>query len=391
MLIIIAVFIGVIFQIPIAVIIVALQHLLTMSYTEIFILFLNILFCIPSIASLTKFDYWWVRGFDFPRVQISFLILGNIALALGVYHFDEFWHYLILLLLCLSLIYQIVKIFPYTIIAKKQVIKYGGKGNDGNVSILVSNVLMPNREYDKLLRLVRKRDPDVLLTLETDKRWEKALATLEEDYPHCVKVPLDNLYGMHLYSKLALKNIEVKYLVEDDIPSIHATLVLPNGKKTGLHCLHPRPPSPGESKTSTARDAELLLVGREIGKDAKSVLVCGDLNDVAWSRTTKIFQKISGLLDPRRGRGFFNTYSTKNHLMRWPLDHVFHSKDFSLIELAREEEIGSDHFPMFIHLNYTPRAQWEQNGLVADEAEEKWAEEKIEEAGVGNETLKNKS
>ncbi|MEJ7658286.1 MAG: hypothetical protein WKG07_00995 [Hymenobacter sp.] len=31
-----------------------------------------------------------------------------------------------------------------------------------------------------------------------------------------------------------------------------------------LHFLHPSPPAPQESKTSTRRDAELLVVGREI-------------------------------------------------------------------------------------------------------------------------------
>jgi len=130
-----------------------------------------------------------------------------------------------------------------------------------------------------------------------------------------------------------------------------------------------------------------LLAGREIDKDAERVLVFGDLNDVAWSRTTKLFQKMSGLLDPRRGRGFFNTFSADHKFLRWPLDHVFHTKDFTLIDISRERNIGSDHFPMYIKLSYTPKAEWHQEQLESDASEEEWAEEKIEKASPKTESV----
>ncbi len=358
-----------------------------MTKLEIITLVINAIFCIPSLASATKFDYWWIRGFDFPRIQISILLVANIILAIFVYSFDEWWHFLLLGALILSLLYQCYYIYPYSIFAKVQVIDYGGEENEDTISILVSNVLTPNTKYDKLIALARKRDPDILLTLESDKKWERALSVLEDTYGHCVKIPLDNLYGMHLYSKLPLEEIEIKYLVSEDIPSIHGYVRLKNGKRAEIHCFHPRPPSPSESKTSTNRDAELLLAGREIDHDAERVLVFGDLNDVAWSRTTKLFQKMSGLLDPRRGRGFFNTYNANYLLVRWPLDHVFHSDDFTLIDIARERNIGSDHFPMYIKLNYTPKAKWKQDGLKANKDEEQWAEEKIKKANPRQESL----
>lgn len=351
-----------------------------MKYLEYATLFFNMLFCLPSIASATKFDYWWIRGFDFPRVQISILIIINIILAFLVYSFGNWWEVILVIGLCFGLLFQLVFIYPYTILSKKQVEKYKGTSDKNTISILVSNVLMTNRNFKKLLDLVDAQDPDILLVLETDKAWEEALEPVEKNRDYSVKIPLDNLYGMHLYSKFPLVDMEVNYLVKDDIPSIHGFVVLPNDKKVAIHCLHPRPPSPSESKTSTNRDAELLLVGKAIDKNDNRVLVFGDLNDVAWSRTTKMFLKISGLMDPRRGRGFFNTFNANYKLLRWPLDHVFHTKDFTLVEIDRGPHIGSDHFPMFIKIKYEPEAKSDQESLESTEEDEAWADEKIEKA-----------
>lgn len=352
-----------------------------MSIGEIIVLCFSIVMCIPTLASLTRFDQWWVRGFDFPRIQISFLILCVILASVFVYDFEETWHIIAIIALILSLSYQVVKIFPYTILARKQVFRFQGSDPKATISILISNVLTPNKRSDKLIKLVHKKQPDILLTLESDKRWENELAELEKDYEYTVKIPKDNLYGMHLYSKLELKDIKVRNIVQEDIPSIHAIVKLRNGKEVKLHCLHPKPPSPTESATSTNRDAELLLVGRDVDAENETTLVIGDLNDVAWSRTTKLFLKLSGMMDPRKGRGFFNTFNANYKLLRWPLDHAFHSKDFSLLEISREENIGSDHFPMYIKLNHEPKAE-----MLNDETEdtqpeeEEWAEEKIERA-----------
>jgi endonuclease/exonuclease/phosphatase (EEP) superfamily protein YafD len=107
---------------------------------------------------------------------------------------------------------------------------------------------------------------------------------------------------------LALIESEIKFILSDEIPSIHATLTLNAGNIVQLYCLHPKPPSPTEAKDSTLRDAELLIIGDRIKDLDQSCIVMGDLNDVAWSRTTRLFQRISGLLDPRVGRYFMNTF-----------------------------------------------------------------------------------
>ena len=350
-----------------------------MTIPELIVTFFGVLMLIPTLASLSRYDQWWVRGFDFPRLQICFLILLVLAFAAFLFSFDTSWQYILVSLLIASLVYQAVKIYPYTILAQKQVLRFKGDEPENHISVLVSNVLTPNDKYSRLIARIYKKQPDIVLTLESDKRWEKALEEIEKDYPFCVKLPQDNLYGMHLYSRLELEEIEVKYLITSEIPSIHGYVRLRNREKVKIHCLHPKPPSPTEDDTSTNRDAELLLIGREIRQKKEPILVFGDLNDVAWSRTTKLFQQISGLLDPRIGRGFYNTYHTGYSFFRWPLDHIFHTEDFCLVEIKRLKSIGSDHFPMFAKLNFEPRVEHlQEEPSEADEEEKEWVEEKID-------------
>ena len=326
-----------------------------------------------TIWGLLPLDNWWVRGVEFPRIQIMFLAL---AAWLGMVIFWSDWQFgqwLLFIVLSSALAFQLRMVLPYTILWKKEVLtaKDMPDGHAHQLKIMVSNVLTPNDETQKLVELVKDKRPDILITLETDKKWEKALNQIEANYPYTVKVPLDNLYGMHLYSKLELIDPEVKYLMIDDIPSIHTQLRLQGGQVIWLYCLHPMPPSPTEADKSTTRDAELLMVGKHIKENKQTAILAGDLNDVAWSKTTRRFQRISGLLDPRIGRHFINTFHVKYPFLRWALDHIFHSACFTVVDIKRMPSIGSDHFPVMTTLQYDPeQASKQQSNAPTEKAED---------------------
>lgn len=327
-------------------------------------------------------DNWWVRGVEFPRIQI--MALGVVA-WIGMIWFGAQWQvgqWLLFIALSITLAYQLRMVLPYTRIWKKEVQKAtdDSKLAEHQLKIMVSNVLTPNDRTQDLVNLVKDKNPDILIALETDKKWEQALAQIEPDYPYTVKIPLDNLYGMHLYSKLELIDPEVKYLIIDDIPSIHSQLRLQSGRVIWLYCLHPMPPSPTEADKSTTRDAELLMVGKHIKEHKQTAILAGDLNDVAWSKTTRRFQRISGLLDPRIGRHFINTFHVKYPFLRWALDHIFHSACFTVVDIKRMPSIGSDHFPVMTTLQYEPREtkKQEQNAPTTDATDIEETNNKIE-------------
>ncbi|MDO4432960.1 MAG: endonuclease/exonuclease/phosphatase family protein [Alysiella sp.] len=183
-----------------------------------------------------------------------------------------------------------------------------------------------------------------------------------------------------LIQPTALKNAQVRYLVRDDIPSITTQIQLPSSEWIHIYCLHPMPPSPTEAQEATERDSELLMVGKEIATTKQSCLVFGDLNDVAWSNSSRLFQRISGLLDPRIGRGLYNTFHAQYWFLRWPLDHIFHSSDFLVTDLKVLPHIGSDHFPVYGKFQFTPQAEYWHNTPEASNHDKRIATTKIKAA-----------
>ena len=320
-------------------------------------LLISLLLSAATFLSCSRTTHWVVRAFDFPRLQIITLLLLSILAYGALLATGQIKILSVASLVCLismaALALQLKWVLPYTPLYTKSVAAFGGDSGSKQLSILSANVLMTNRHYSALIDVIARYKPDIVVTLESDQGWQDALEDIHPAYPYRLACPLDNLYGMHVYSKYELHNGKTAFLVEDDKPSMHAAIKL-GDHFVNLHFLHPAPPSPTENETSGERDAELLIVAKDIAKRAPiPTIVSGDLNDVAWSATTQAFVKISGLLDPRIGRGAFNTFHSQYWFARWPLDHIFHSGEFELVNMRRIEHIGSDHFPLLTTLALT--------------------------------------
>lgn len=319
---------------------------------------------------------WWIRIFDFPRIQISIFIVLGLILAYFFVDFKPAYKISLLVLLAVSLIYQLQFVLIYTPLYTSEAKDSNKESAKNSFSLLVVNVRMENEEKESFLRLVEKINPDVLLINEPDQEWSDAISKLNVDFPHAIEYPQENTYGMILLSKLPLTESAVNFLVKEDVPSIFTKITLPSGSKVDFYGVHPEPPKPGTD--TYERDTELLIIGKRIKESKNPTVVAGDLNDVGWSATSKLFRKYSELVDPREGRGLYNTYSVFIPLFRYPLDHIFYSKEFGLVALKKLESIGSDHYPILIELNYEPDLDNTEGLEKTDAKEEADVEEKIE-------------
>lgn len=339
-----------------------------------------------SLLNLSRHPHWFVRGWDFPRVQIvvtgTFLAAGYGLLRLvgGGSGMGIGTDWLVFSLVVFLLLWHGVRILPFTPLAWTQVHRPEAYDPRNALRVVVSNVKMTNRRYARWLDVIEQANADLLILLEVDQAWLAAMEDLSQHYPYDVRCPQDNCYGMAVLSRLPIIDHQVRFLVAADVPSIDAIVQLRSDRQIRVIGVHPRPPEPIRGKDSSARDAELVLYGRLLRGERRPVIIAGDLNDVAWSPTTRLFLKLSQLLDPRRGRGFYNTFHAQHRLMRFPLDHLFHSQHFRLLEIRRLDDVGSDHFPMLIELQCNAREQPDQNALAADQQDHREAKRLVRQA-----------
>ena len=188
------------------------------------------------------------------------------------------------------------------------------------------------------------------MLIEYDQGWNERLQDLRATFGyHHEEIHGEGL-GLALWSNVEITESETQFLVSTRRPSIWARLKLSSGQQVNFVGVHPTPPglidSTGdERRDSRVRDAELIMIAKVVADRRKEAwAVAGDFNDVAWSHTTRLFKRVSGLRDPRIGRSFMGTYIAQYPPCRCPIDHVFLSDGFSVANLARKRISGSDHF-----------------------------------------------
>ena len=313
---------------------------MTVHYTLSFIL---LFFTALSTLRISK---WWVKMWDAGRLQLMIFLGALLMIGIFTFDFSKDVEIALVLLLVGAIAYHLYTIYPFTSFHKKEIEQTDKQ--DSTLRMLTCNVRMSNKQTDRLLALLNTQKPDVILLTETNQWWLDKIAVLEKQYPYTILQPQENTYGMALYSKFPLENSRVKFLVEKDIPSIHTNIKIKD-EKVQFIGLHPCPPAPWTNEEN--KDIELIKAAASTNYNLYPTVVTGDLNDVCWSQITQSFKAISGLKDPRVGRGFFNTYNANIPFFRYPVDHFFISDHFKLREIQKLPHVGSDHFPVLLEVN----------------------------------------
>ncbi len=317
--------------------------LVVLSIATLVVLVLTI---VPKFNS----SYWLWRSQI--NLRIPYLFTSGFILILVVFLLPFGWIKTLLIaanMYSIGICYKSIAAFmPWA----KKTIYQSDEDDQQEISCLVHNVYQENDKYDDMIDLIRESKADIVLLVETNIEWGKHLDKLRDSYPYFIKELRDNTYGMIMMSRYKYEYAKIEHRIKNYIPSIHTAINI-NQQRIHIFGVHPEPPMIGHETSTKPKDLELLSAAYSIDNlpaFEKAILI-GDLNDVAWSKTSHVFKTISGLKDPRQGRGFFATFPAWSPF-RIPLDHVFCSSQFKLKKLKVLRKTGSDHLPIYFSLTW---------------------------------------
>ena len=309
-------------------------------------------------------------------LSTGLLLIINLLSYLGAYHFlfELLTHfrlqYLVLFLvsslffiifsnkkwLLLSLLGLLLNAIPVLSIYMPTEIDAVGKNN--KVSLLLTNVLTSNQSYAALLKTIERKQADIIVVLELGYQWANELRAIDKKYPYQELIPRTDNFGIGLYSKYPLENIQVMDFSTNGIPSITASIRF-NRNYLNIIATHPIPPMneslAEQQKLHLENLARFTQSKRDKTKSINTtlILVAGDLNSTPWSPRYKKFMSSTGLINTRQGKGIYPSWSAGGivgDLLQIPLDHVLVTENIYTQKFEKLGSINSDHFPIYVEL-----------------------------------------
>ncbi len=226
---------------------------------------------------------------------------------------------------------------------------------DGTRLRLVAlNVHTANQRTDLVLDFLRAAKPDVILLMEVDDRWMRALHPLRGTHPHQVAAPREDNFGIALFSRVPWKKAETIELGGAEVPSVMA--VVPVGASEVLVVgTHPLPPVTAQQ--ARERNQQLQAVAAFARRQSPPVVLVGDLNTTPWSPYFSALLRESGLSNAAQGWGLAGSWPAGLAFGRILLDHCLVSPSIRVLDRHLGPPVGSDHLPLVVDLQLPARVE----------------------------------
>ncbi len=216
--------------------------------------------------------------------------------------------------------------------------------------LIAFNVLTSNRNRKGVVDYLREQSPDLILLQEVNGAWIETLdAGLKPDWPYQICNPREDNFGIALYSRYPLRDIQVLELDgQTDIPAVSALVEFRDQKQLKLLGIHPLPPV--SHRNWQQRNATFTEVAKRVRSEAHDALiVAGDMNCTPWSVWFTKLLRESGLENGMQGHGIKMTWSM--HGRPWlglPIDHTLVNDRVLVKRRGTGPQLGSDHLPVEI-------------------------------------------
>jgi endonuclease/exonuclease/phosphatase (EEP) superfamily protein YafD len=221
--------------------------------------------------------------------------------------------------------------------------------NPQALRVMVSNVLTKNERYDDVVRYVQSVQPDVLVVMELDPKWQQQLARLRSQLPYNIESPSDDNFGIAIYSRYPLQNPVSRDWADGPyaVPSLTANITV-NQKTVSLVATHPLPPL--KPDYFQYRNQQMVDMANYVKAQTVPTIVMGDLNLSMWSPYYQKFVHDTGFKNTRQGFGIKPSWPANSPLLLIPIDHCLVNPGIQVVRHQVGPDVGSDHYPLVADL-----------------------------------------
>ena len=205
------------------------------------------------------------------------------------------------------------------------------------------NVHTANRQHDRVVAYLRETEADLIVALEVDNRWARALEALNDRYPHRVVEARDDNFGIVLLSKKPFVRSQVVDLAGSEVPSIDVTLDV-DGVQVPVLGTHPVPPA--TPVYAAERNRQLASIATWAASHSGKAVVLGDLNTTPWSPYFSRLLTDGRLVRAHPRWGVEPTWMADQPWVSLLLDHVLVSPEIGVTSVEVGPDVGSDHRPV---------------------------------------------
>jgi endonuclease/exonuclease/phosphatase (EEP) superfamily protein YafD len=185
---------------------------------------------------------------------------------------------------------------------------------------------------------VQGADADLVLLIEVDSAWLKAMEPLAAEYPHHIAHPRGDNFGIALFSRTALNDPAMLALPEAGLPSIMARITH-QGRNIVVIGTHPPPPA--GARFAGLQQRKLRLLAETVAATEDPVLLVGDLNATPWSQGMRILT--AGKLGFRSLEPPWVPTWSVNSPFAIPIDHVLATSPLVITRRSIGPDLGTDH------------------------------------------------
>lgn len=292
--------------------------------------------CVFTLFALLSRLYWFFELFIHFTLQYAVILFVLIAVALIK---KQKTYAVIFLLFC------VINTIP--VLSSLKTPPVVATTNHIKLRMASINVRSSNTQHQRLIDYVKEVNPDIVLLVETNWRWDENLDDIKALYPHSYIRPRWDSYGISLYSRFPLTKKEMVYLNDVPLPILRVTVKI-NNQEVDIFGVHFAPPiGPG---SASYRNRQMKGLQKLLENKKENIIVAGDMNTTPWSPHFQDLINTNDMKNSLDGHGLGISWPSFFFPLGIAIDHVLVSKNITVQRRQVGRDIGSDHFPVLVDM-----------------------------------------